>query len=138
MSELAAALFDVDGTLADTGRYGHRIAFNHAFADAGLDWAWSEPLYGELPAVTGGKERIHHSLERFDSRVSHSADDLPAFVASLHAAKNSHYIRGGDFSGAALVIDRPGEPGQPFSVLSGQAGDARYLDVALMRRPLSF
>ena len=37
MSELKALLFDVDGTLADTERDGHRVAFNLAFDDAGLD-----------------------------------------------------------------------------------------------------
>ena len=36
MSELKALLFDVDGTLADTERDGHRVAFNRAFSDAGL------------------------------------------------------------------------------------------------------
>ncbi len=47
------------------------------------------------------------------------------------------YTRDDDFSGAALVVDQIGEPGQPFSVLSGNAGDAEYLDVALMRRLFS-
>ena len=55
MSELKALLFDVDGTLADTERDGHRVAFNRAFAEAGLDWDWSVDLYGELLAVTGGE-----------------------------------------------------------------------------------
>jgi phosphoglycolate phosphatase-like HAD superfamily hydrolase len=54
-----ALLFDVDGSWADTERDGHRCAFNEAFAESGLDWNWSEDLYGELLGVTGGKERIH-------------------------------------------------------------------------------
>ncbi len=253
MGELAAVLFDVDGTLADTERNGHRVAFNRAFADAGLDWVWSERLYGELLSVTGGKERIHYYLERFQPDVDCSAEDLAGFAARLHAEKNRHYIRlleegavplrtgvkrllqearaeglrlaiatttspenvsallhyaldpaaeswfevigagdvvpakkpapdiyehvlkqmelrpeqclvledsvngfksslaagiktvvtvnmytrDDDFSGAALVVDQIGEPGQPFSVLSGSAGDAEYLDVSLMRRLLS-
>ena len=37
-NELQALIFDVDGTLADTERDGHRVAFNAAFAEAGLDW----------------------------------------------------------------------------------------------------
>ena len=41
MSGLQALIFDVDGTLADTERDGHRVAFNQAFANAGLDWDWS-------------------------------------------------------------------------------------------------
>ncbi|NNJ64942.1 MAG: HAD family hydrolase, partial [Xanthomonadales bacterium] len=35
---LRGLLFDVDGTLADTERDGHRVAFNRAFARAGLEW----------------------------------------------------------------------------------------------------
>ena len=55
MANLEALLFDVDGTLADTERDGHRVAFNRAFAEAGLDWDWSPELYGRLLDVTGGK-----------------------------------------------------------------------------------
>ncbi len=33
-TRLRALIFDVDGTLADTERDGHRVAFNRAFADA--------------------------------------------------------------------------------------------------------
>lgn len=40
MGNIKALLFDVDGTLADTERDGHRLAFNRAFAQAGLDWEW--------------------------------------------------------------------------------------------------
>ena len=58
MSDLQALIFDVDGTLADTEANGHRVAFNKAFAEAGLNWHWSVELYGDLLAVTGGKERI--------------------------------------------------------------------------------
>lgn len=57
-----AIIFDVDGTLADNERDGHRIAFNQTFAAAGLDWVWSESDYGELVKIGGGKERIHHYM----------------------------------------------------------------------------
>ena len=85
-----ALLFDVDGTLADTERDGHRVAFNRAFAEAGLDWVWDVPLYGELLAVTGGKERIRHYVERYRSgdRLPPDFDDL---IVRLHAAKTRHY-----------------------------------------------
>src|SRR5690606_41421811 len=52
---LKAVLFDVDGTLADTERDGHRPAFNAAFEEFNLPWHWDVPLYGELLQVTGGK-----------------------------------------------------------------------------------
>ncbi len=63
---LQALIFDVDGTLADTERAGHRVAFNAAFADAGLSWHWDEELYDELLQITGGKERIRHFVAQAD------------------------------------------------------------------------
>jgi HAD superfamily hydrolase (TIGR01509 family) len=92
VTALQALLFDVDGTLADTERDGHRVAFNRAFADAGLDWVWSPQLYGELLAVTGGKERIRYYLDQFNTTFQRP-DDLAGFIQGLHAAKTEHYTR---------------------------------------------
>ena len=63
MHKLKALIFDVDGTLADTEGDGHRVAFNQAFAAAGLDWQWPSQLYEELLAITGGKERIRYYMD---------------------------------------------------------------------------
>jgi len=249
MSTLKALLFDVDGTLADTERDGHRVAFNRAFAESGLDWEWSEELYGKLLAVTGGKERIRYYLENFNTAFELPAEG-EAFIAGLHQAKTRHYVqmlaegmiplrpgvkrlinearaagmrlavattttpenvsallenamdpdamswfeviaagdivpakkpapdiyvyameqmglspaeciafedshngirssmgaelktiiavngytREEDFTGAAIVLDNWGEPDAPFNVLSGNAGEATYLDLALVKR----
>ncbi|WP_373541993.1 HAD-IA family hydrolase [Chamaesiphon sp.] len=89
MSELQALIFDVDGTLADTERDGHRVAFNQAFVSAGLDWDWSVELYGKLLAVTGGKERMRFYLDTYRPDVR--MDD--AAIADLHKAKNQYYAQ---------------------------------------------
>jgi HAD superfamily hydrolase (TIGR01509 family) len=70
---LHALIFDVDGTLADTQRDGHRVAFNAAFAQVGLTWRWDEALYGELHALA---RRLHisktwHYVERVDAGAVH-------------------------------------------------------------------
>jgi HAD superfamily hydrolase (TIGR01509 family) len=89
MSGLQALIFDVDGTLADTERDGHRVAFNQAFANAGLDWDWSIELYGKLLAVTGGKERMRFYLDTYRPDVKMN-DEL---IADLHKAKNQYYAQ---------------------------------------------
>lgn len=88
---LKALIFDVDGTLADTERDGHRLAFNAAFQEFGLDWEWDVPLYGKLLEVTGGKERIRFYVERFRPDFS-KPKDFDDLVVALHKAKTGHYV----------------------------------------------
>lgn len=104
MKQLKTVIFDVDGTLAETERDGHRIAFNRAFIDAGLDWVWNEDLYGKLLAVTGGKERIRYFLSDFNSDFNYDGD-INDLVATLHAAKTIHYVELLESNAIAL---RPG------------------------------
>jgi len=101
---LEALLFDVDGTLADTERDGHRPAFNRAFEEFGLDWRWDAELYGRLLAVTGGKERIRYFVEHFLTDYV-KPDDFDTLVAELHKAKTRHYT---DMLANGAIPVRPG------------------------------
>lgn len=64
LSPLDAVIFDVDGTLVDSERDGHRVAFNIAFEEAGLPDRWDAPTYGRLLQVTGGAARLGFWFEQ--------------------------------------------------------------------------
>ena len=51
-------IFDCDGVLADTERYGHLPAFNQAFREFGLPVQWSDEEYASRVLIGGGKERM--------------------------------------------------------------------------------
>lgn len=98
MKRYAALIFDVDGTLAETEEV-HRLAFNEAFAHAGLPWHWDAPLYLSLLHMAGGKERIR----LFASRGTVPLTD--AAIADLHRDKTERYAALVAAGGCAL---RPG------------------------------
>ena len=86
--KLKCIIFDVDGTMADTERDGHRIAFNLSFKEKNLNWDWDEQLYGQLLKVTGGKERMIYYQDHFLKEQLLSNDD----IKEIHACKTKHYI----------------------------------------------
>lgn len=96
-TRLAALIFDLDGTLAETEEM-HRTAFNQMFDVAGIGVHWSIARYRELLTTTGGKRRI---LRDFAERGA-AIDDETA--TALHHAKNERYA---EFIADSLVL-RPG------------------------------
>ncbi len=101
---LRAVIFDVDGTLADTERDGHRVAFNEAFEAAGVNYRWSVEEYGELLTITGGRRRI----ERYLQSRGHCATEAAALAARLHRNKTRRFaalVRTG------AIVARPGAAG---------------------------
>ena len=97
---LAALIFDVDGTLAETEEQ-HRLSFNAAFAESGLPWHWDASLYARLLTVAGGKERIAHFIAAFGAAPALDAEA----IARLHAAKSEHYTAAVE---AGTITLRPG------------------------------
>ena len=91
-TQLKALLFDVDGTLSDTERDGHRVAFNQAFEEYKLGWNWSIETYGELLAVTGGKERMKFFADNY-LKKDEWPENLENLIPELHQAKTRHYTK---------------------------------------------
>lgn len=98
---LRALIFDVDGTLADTERDAHRVAFNQAFAAAGLPFEWDVPTYGHYLKVTGGKERLRCFLNDHPTLPQLSDGD----IARIHQQKTAIYV---EMMQAGLLPLRPG------------------------------
>jgi HAD superfamily hydrolase (TIGR01509 family) len=104
MAAIEAVLWDVDGTLAETERDGHRVAFNQAFAEKGLKWRWDEARYGELLRITGGRERILFDMPSHGDAPP-TAAEREALARELHRRKNVVY---GELVRASHLPLRPG------------------------------
>lgn len=103
-----ALIFDCDGVLADTERYGHLPAFNQTFAEFGLPVHWSTADYQQKLRIGGGKERMASLLTpEFIAAAGLPADTaaLQAAVAAWHRRKTRIYA---DLVASGSVLPRPG------------------------------
>jgi HAD superfamily hydrolase (TIGR01509 family) len=87
---IKAVLWDVDGTLAETERDGHLVAFNRAFEALNIPWRWTEQRYGELLAVTGGRERLLHDMQ-VQADAPADRRRCEALATQVHQRKNEFY-----------------------------------------------
>jgi HAD superfamily hydrolase (TIGR01509 family) len=125
---MQALIFDCDGVLVDTERDGHRVAFNKAFADLGLDANWSIDRYGELLKIAGGKERMtrHFDETRWPVEESGRGD----LIKKLHERKTAIFMElldGGGMvlrPGVARLVDEAIAAGIPIAVCSTSADRA--------------
>ena len=71
-----ALIFDVDGTLAETGEL-HRTSYNLAFRDLGVKWEWTPSLYARLPDKVSARDKLSyfvcHFLGQADTVLSAAA-----------------------------------------------------------------
>lgn len=83
-----ALIFDCDGVLVDTERDAHRVGFNRAFAEHGIDAEWDVDLYGRLLLVAGGKERMRAYFDEFGWPEGADSDEAKdALIIDLHKTK---------------------------------------------------
>jgi HAD superfamily hydrolase (TIGR01509 family) len=83
-----AIIFDCDGVLVDTERDAHRVGFNLAFKQFGIDAEWSVELYGRLVLIAGGKERMRGYFDEFGWPAGTETDEQKdALILALHLAK---------------------------------------------------
>ena len=87
---IGAILWDIDGTLAETERDGHLVAFNRAFESLNVAWRWSDDQYGKLLSVTGGRERLLHDMQ-VEHRVPRDPVQRDILAARVHRLKNEIY-----------------------------------------------
>ena len=130
---MSALVFDCDGVLADTERFGHLPAFNQTFEEFGLPVRWSEEEYGRRLEIGGGKERMASLLtEDFvgEAGLPADPDGQRAQVAAWHQRKTAIYkamVAGGRLParpGVARVIADALEAGWPVAVASTSAEES--------------
>jgi beta-phosphoglucomutase-like phosphatase (HAD superfamily) len=90
MGNFDALLFDCDGVIAETERDAHRVTFNSAFTEKGLNIEWDVELYGELLKIGGGKERMTAYFEK-NGWPATAGEDRVKFVQELHLSKTAKF-----------------------------------------------
>jgi HAD superfamily hydrolase (TIGR01509 family) len=123
-------IFDCDGVLADTERYGHLVAFNQTFTEFDLPVRWSVADYQDKLKIGGGKERMASLLTpEFVAKANLPTDSegQQAALAAWHRRKTEIYtqlVEAGAVpprSGVARIIADANARGWPVAVASTSA-----------------
>lgn len=123
MGIMKALIFDCDGVIAETERDGHRVSFNRAFKEMGIDAQWSIDEYKELLKTSGGKERMKVWFGSHNSALpGKNIDD--ELIRSLHKRKTEIFMemgRNGELPvrpGIKRIINEAHEKGLLLAVCS--------------------
>jgi HAD superfamily hydrolase (TIGR01509 family) len=136
---VTALIFDCDGVLADTERYGHLPAFNATFAEFDLPVRWSEEDYAEKLRIGGGKERMASLFG--DAAVAEKAaipdgtspdgdEQRRELLARWHKTKTAHFkklVADGKIpprTGIARIIPEALDAGWTVAVASTSAEES--------------
>lgn len=136
---MQALIFDCDGVLVDTERDGHRVSFNEAFAELGVDCVWSVERYGELLLTAGGKERMRRHFD--ETGWPEGTEDRDALIAAIHKRKTAIFMRlieEGSLPlrpGIARIVDEAIENGITLAVCSTSNEKAVQAVVDVMLGP---
>lgn len=127
---MTALIFDCDGVLADTERFGHLPAFNATFEEFGLPVRWTDADYGVALRIGGGKERMAALLTPelvAAAGLPADAEGQAAEVARWHKRKTEIYVemvRGGRLParpGIRRIVDEARTAGWQLAVCSTSA-----------------
>jgi HAD superfamily hydrolase (TIGR01509 family) len=131
---VTALIFDCDGVLADTERYGHLPAFNATFAEFDLPVRWSEDDYAEKLRIGGGKERMASLFAdpAFVEKAGIPDDEEQRreLLARWHRSKTAHFtelVADGKVpprSGIARIIPEALDAGWTVAVASTSAEES--------------
>ncbi|MEN8250692.1 MAG: HAD-IA family hydrolase [Bacteroidota bacterium] len=83
-----AIIFDVDGTIANSERWGHLPASNEAIKMLGLPFEWDWPTFKRMLTIPGTANRLRHELEA----RSYSKGDIEAYIGAFVPIKKELYI----------------------------------------------
>ena len=82
----------MDGTIVDTEKDGHRVAFNEAFSRSGIRAEWSVEDYHQLLQIAGGKERMKFYFQGKGRKYLPEEKSLDELVQQLHLLKTEIFV----------------------------------------------